>query len=50
VPNKPMVPTAPASLAEPALPSRPRHIGQPLRSRGATIGTRRESKPRGANL
>jgi Family of unknown function (DUF5706) len=29
-PNKPMVPTAPTSLAEPALPSGRRHIGQPL--------------------
>jgi hypothetical protein len=29
-PNKPMVPTATAALAEPALPSWRRHIGQPL--------------------
>jgi len=29
-PNKPMVPTATRALAEPALPSGRRHIGQPL--------------------
>jgi hypothetical protein len=31
-PNKPMVRTATRALAEPALPSRRRHIGQPLNS------------------
>lgn len=29
-PNKPMVPTAPTSLNRYSLPSRRRHIGQPL--------------------
>lgn len=30
MPNKPMVPTATCALAEPALPSGRRHIGQPF--------------------
>ena len=30
MPNKPMVPTATCALANPALPSGRRHIGQPL--------------------
>lgn len=35
--DKPMVPTAPTSLDEPALPSRRRHIGQPF-GRGGHFG------------
>jgi hypothetical protein len=38
-PNKPMVPTAPTSLAEPALRSRRRHIGQPFGSATAERAT-----------
>lgn len=36
-PNKPMVPTAPATLNRYLLPSRRRHIGQPLDSAVNTL-------------
>jgi len=43
-PNKPMVPTAPASpAANPLLPMR-RHIGQPLGSGAAILGVARVVK------